>query len=657
MSFLSLSCRLKLTWATGRPKRSFPSAMVTRLFGPGEDFAEETEGGPVVVVHHLATQAPAPGLLRGHHLLAEGQRQGANRLDGEAAGEVVFGVGLVELLGECVRGRGLVHADGLVEAAEDYVSGLRHEIASNGIAGVGEAVLEAGAGRVEEEAWGFDGVAGDNDGFGALEVLAAVVVAVVDSGDTAVLTHRHAGNHAAVADFGALLKGVGDVGDDGAGFGADLAALDAVAAVDAVGTVSVGAGEDGHRASYRDGNVECGAATDERVTYASHGVRAIGIAVRMAPGIVGGTGDGHFNFELFVVRADFFVGDGPVRANAISGVDLEVGGMETRGKGGPVDGTSAYAFAAVVRAEGEGVGASGDARVFPVELVGAGFVADPVVFGVPEGAGFEAEYVEAGAGEALEEDAASGAYSYDDVVHLVGVLEATHGQVNVLERAKHVLVFGGGIKCSEDGFFHEHLTLAVRPMLFGLDVMVRGLDLIGGGEGRGEPVVALLLDLPWFGFTALETSVGAWIGGASEADLVPGPGVGVVGVDGVLHEELPEAMDGHLAPDVGRCGRLAVVDGFESNVLMEMGEMEEGTSVTVLRFLIDGLHADLVGDAVLRHVLEAIAYGAVLVKAAVEGCNEGDLAVGGAVGLGDEMGEDGGPELPLFGGEEEAERW
>jgi len=39
------------------------------------------------------------------------------------------------------------------------------------------------------------------------------------------------------ADFGAVRQGIGNVGDQRAGFGVDFAALDAEPAVDAVGSV------------------------------------------------------------------------------------------------------------------------------------------------------------------------------------------------------------------------------------------------------------------------------------------------------------------------------------------------------------------------------------------------------------------------------------
>ena len=98
-----------------------------------------------------------------------------------------------------------------------------------------------------------------------------------------------------------LFERVGNMGDQRAGLRADLAALNAEAAIDAVRAVAVRAGENGDRAADGDGNVERGAAFDQRVADAAHGMRAIGIAMRMAPRIVSRAGDGHFQFELLVI--------------------------------------------------------------------------------------------------------------------------------------------------------------------------------------------------------------------------------------------------------------------------------------------------------------------------------------------------------------------
>jgi len=129
-----------------------------------------------------------------------------------------------------------------------------------------------------------------------------------------------------------------------------------------------------------------------------HGVVADFAAVFQGVGDVrdqgGGLGaDRHLLRQQHVVGLDVRVVDGPVGANAVAGVDLEVGGVKTRGERGPVNGAAAYAFAAVVAAEGERVFTAGDAEVVPVKLARACFVGNPVALGVPERTRLEAAYV------------------------------------------------------------------------------------------------------------------------------------------------------------------------------------------------------------------------------------------------------------------------
>jgi hypothetical protein len=259
----------------------------------------------------------------------------------------------------------------------------------------------AGAGGVEQKAWSLDGVAGDDDDAGTLEMLFPFAVEVEDAFDAAVVAERDARGHGIGPDFCAMRDGVGYMSDESAGLGADLAALDAEAAIDAVRAVSMGCGEDRDGSTGDGADAETGAAADEDVADSSHGMRAVGMAVRVSPGKPGGAGDGHLKFKKLVVRFEVPVGDGPVDADAVGGVDVEVRWMKARREGGPVDGASADAFAGVVVAEGEGMLAAGDAQIVPVELVRAALVADPIALGVPEGTGLEADNLEAGAGEPL----------------------------------------------------------------------------------------------------------------------------------------------------------------------------------------------------------------------------------------------------------------
>ena len=264
----------------------------------------------------------------------------------------------------------------------------------------------------------------------------AVAIEVVNARDAAVVAELDREMPWSSRGFLRRWRGIRNVSDERAGFCADLAALNAVAAIDAVRTVGMRAGEDRDRPADGDGDAERGAAFDERVADAAHGVRAVGIAVRMAPGKIGRTGDGHLEFELFVVGTQSLVGNGPVGADAIARVDLEVRRMKAGSEGGPVDRAAADAFAAIVGAEGEWIGAAGDAEIFPVELVRAGFVADPVAFGIPEGAGFEGDDTETRAAEALQQDAAGRAAADDEIVDFIRIAEAAHRDIDVLQAAR-----------------------------------------------------------------------------------------------------------------------------------------------------------------------------------------------------------------------------
>ena len=97
-----------------------------------------------------------------------------------------------------------------------------------------------------------------------------------------------------------------------------------------------------------------------------------------------------------------------------------------------MDGASANAFAAIVGAERERVLAAGDAEIVPVEIVRAGFVGDPLAFGVPEWACLEANYFEACARKSLQKNATCRTHANDGVVDEVGILEAARRQCDLL---------------------------------------------------------------------------------------------------------------------------------------------------------------------------------------------------------------------------------
>ena len=99
------------------------------------------------------------------------------------------------------------------------------------------------------------------------------------------------------------------------------------------------------------------------------------------------------------------------------GVDLEIRRMKARGECRPVHGAAAHAFAAVIRAQRERIFAAGDAQIFPVEIVRAGLVADPIALRIPERTRFHADHSKTGAREPLQQHAAGRADADDHVIH------------------------------------------------------------------------------------------------------------------------------------------------------------------------------------------------------------------------------------------------
>src|SRR5579884_345931 len=95
----------------------------------------------MVVVHHYLSESPAPGSLGHHHLLGKCDGQRPDRLHGETAGKVSSWIGLVELLGEGVRRRPLVEPDELRKTAENDISGLHHQVPTDGITAVCQPLL------------------------------------------------------------------------------------------------------------------------------------------------------------------------------------------------------------------------------------------------------------------------------------------------------------------------------------------------------------------------------------------------------------------------------------------------------------------------------------------------------------------------------------
>src|SRR5579863_9903759 len=80
--------------------------------------------------------------------------------------------------------------------------------------------------------------------------------------------------------------------------------------------------------------------------------------------------------------------------------------------------------------------------------------------------------------------------------------------------------------------------------------LIRWLKYIGKRTCRCLPFVALLVDFPRLRLPVFEPHIATRIGWATEANLIPGVGMRVVGINYVLHKQHPEMLHGHLAKDV-----------------------------------------------------------------------------------------------------------
>ena len=100
----------------------------------------------------------------------------------------------------------------------------------------------------------------------------------------------------------AMSDGVRDMGNQRAGLGADLAALKTKAAIDAVWPIAMRSGENGHGSSGNGAYAELGAAAHEHIADPAQRMRAVRMAMRIAPWKPGGPGHRNLAFQQLVIR-------------------------------------------------------------------------------------------------------------------------------------------------------------------------------------------------------------------------------------------------------------------------------------------------------------------------------------------------------------------
>ena len=219
-------------------------------------------------------------------------------------------------------------------------------------------------------------------------------------GRAGALVDGDAGDHRVGADLGAVCESVGDVSDQRRRLGIDLAALQAESAVDAVRPIPEAPVGDRDRSDFR-GDAQPVRAAQEYLPVAAYRVRAVRVAVRIAPGPVL-AGDGQFAFDVVVVGPQVVVADRPVGTDAVAAVRVEVARVKPRRVAGVVHHRPADSAAGVVGAQRDRVVAGDHPRFGPVQVVRAGFVADPVRVRIPERSGVQRDHVPAGAGQPLQ---------------------------------------------------------------------------------------------------------------------------------------------------------------------------------------------------------------------------------------------------------------
>ena len=243
-----------------------------------------------------------------------------------------------------------------------------------------------------------------------------------------------------IADLGAMLDRVGNVRYQRALFGADFASLNAKTPIDAMWSVTVRTREDRYRAADAYSDAQLGAAFDQNVSASAHGMRPIGVPMRITPGKIGRSGHRNFLFEQFVIRLYFFIRNWPVHSDAIFRVNAEIRRVQTRSEARPMNRTAADPSPAVVCAEGERIFTACYAQLVPIELIRASFVAHPISLGIPKWPCFESDDAKSGASQSLQQHPARRTHAHDAVVHLLGVSIAAHRQFDVLYRPQHVFM-------------------------------------------------------------------------------------------------------------------------------------------------------------------------------------------------------------------------
>ncbi len=117
-----------------------------------------------------------------------------------------------------------------------------------------------GTGRIEEKTRCLDGIAGDDNSPGPLEMFLPLAIQINDAINPAIFAQSDPRSHRVSTDFRSMRNGVRDMRNQCAGFCADLTSLKTKAAIDAMRPIPVGRGKNGDRTAGDGANAELRAA-------------------------------------------------------------------------------------------------------------------------------------------------------------------------------------------------------------------------------------------------------------------------------------------------------------------------------------------------------------------------------------------------------------
>ena len=133
------------------------------------------------------------------------------------------------------------------------------------------------------------------------------------------------------------------------------------------------------------------------------------------------------------------------------------------------------------------------------------------------------------------------------------------------------------------------------------------------------------MHFPGFRPALFQAHVATWVGGAAEADLVPGKRMSIVGFDGILYQQEPVASHRKLFPDIAASRWIVVVKRLQDSILFSRAKFNKRWDVHMPGNSLDALQSQPVRLTIRRHIFKAVAIDAPAVCPLVDPGNEGNF--------------------------------